>query len=313
MAIPDFQTIMLPLLRYMSDGTEHSTRDAIEALADQFGLTEDERAERLKSGPTRLFANRVGWAVSYLKHAAALHSPARGRYVIGDRGREILKSPPDRITIRYLLEVSPEFRESRATPGKRRNEKIDVPTFRAGTDGDDERTPEEQIDAAERVLQQSVEHDLLERVKQVSLAFFEQIVLRLLVAMGYGGTLTEAAEHLGRSGDDGVDGVINEDRLGLDVVHVQAKRYADAGVSRPDVQSFAGSLEGQRSRKGVFITTSHFTSDARHYVSRIEKRIVLIDGKELARLMIEYRVGVTETRRVSLLRLDETFFDEAAG
>ena len=151
------------------------------------------------------------------------------------------------------------------------------------------------------------------RIKAASPTFFEQVVLRLLVAMGYGGSLADAAQHLGRSGDDGVDGVINEDRLGLDVVHVQAKRWADAPVRRPDVQSFAGSLEGQRSRKGVFITTSHFTADARQYVDRIEKRIVLIDGPELVRLMIEHSVGVEEVHSYRVLRLDDSFFDEAAG
>lgn len=312
MAIPDFQTIMLPVLRYMADGGQHATRDAIASLADQFKLTDHERAERLKSGPTGVFANRVGWAVSYLKQAAAIESPERGRYVITDRGREILTSPPERITIAYLAEVSPEFRVFRAKAGKRRNQKIEVPTIRAGGADDDERTPEEQIDAAERVLRAALEHDLLDRVKRSTPDFFERIVLELLLAMGYGGTLTDAGEQLGRTGDDGVDGVIKEDKLGLEAVHLQAKRWVDKPVSRPDVQSFAGSLEGQRSRKGVFITTSYFTSDAKDYVRRIEKRIVLIDGQELAKLMIDHGVGVTEVRSFSLLRLNETYFEDEA-
>lgn len=311
MAIPDFQTLMLPVLRFMADGSEHSTQDAVAALADQFGLTEDERAERLKSGPTRVFANRVGWAVSYLKQAAALLSPARGRYAIGNRGREILASPPDRITIRYLAEVSPEFREFRATPGKRRKITA-VGDFRQGTDSDDERTPEEQIDAAELVLRAALERDLLDRVKLSTPDFFERIVLQLLLAMDYGGTLTDAGQQVGRTGDDGIDGVIKEDKLGLDVVHLQAKRWVDKPVSRPDVQSFAGSLEGQRSRKGVFITTSYFTSDAKEYVNRIEKKIVLIDGRELAKLMIDHGVGVTEVRSFSLLRINDAYFEEEA-
>jgi len=311
MTIPDFQTLMLPVLRFVGEGEQHSPRDAIDALADEFGLTEEERAQRLRSGPTRTFANRVGWAVSYLKQSAVIESPARGRYVITDRGRQVLASPPDRITIPYLAEISPEFREFRARAGKRRDHKKDVPT--SGADGDeDERTPEEQIDAADRVLRAALERDLLDRVKRSSPDFFERIVLQLLLAMGYGGSLADAGQQLGRTGDDGVDGVIKEDKLGLEVVHLQAKRWTDAPVRRPDVQSFAGSLEGQRSRKGVFITTSYFTSDAREYVSRIEKRIVLIDGTELSKLMIEHGVGVTEIRSLSLLRLNETYFEEEA-
>jgi restriction system protein len=204
------------------------------------------------------------------------------------------------------MEISPEIREFRkggAKPGGN----VAIPN-----DVDDE-TPEERLESADRALKLALEEELLARVKASSPTFFEHIVLRLLVAMGYGGTLEEASKHLGRSGDDGVDGVISEDRLGLDVVHVQAKRWDTSPVRRPDVQAFAGSLEGQRSRKGVFITTSHFTSDAQEYVRRIEKRIVLIDGKELVRLMSEYGVGVTEIHRYHVLRIDDTFFDESLG
>ena len=176
---------------------------------------------------------------------------------------------------------------------------------------EEQETPEERFQSAEHTLRRALEIELLDRIKQVTPTFFEQIVLKLLTAMGYGGSVEEAAAHLGRGGDEGVDGVINEDKLGLDVVYVQAKRYQDQTVGRPAVQGFAGSLEGQRARKGVFITTSQFSPEAREFVKRIEKRIVLIDGQELARLMIEHGVGVTEVRRDSLLRLDETFFEEA--
>lgn len=313
MAIPDFQTLMLPVLRYMGDGARHSPREAIAALADQLGLSDDERAQRLQSGPTGVFANRVGWAVSYLKHAAVLASPERGRYVVTDRGRDILKSPPERITIAYLAEHSPEFREFRATAGTRRKIVMKA-EWRQGdpAEPEDQRTPEEQIDAAERELRAALERDLLDRVKASSPDFFERIVLQLLLGMGYGGSLADAGQQLGRTGDDGVDGVIKEDPLGLDVVHLQAKRWIDKPVSRPDVQSFAGSLEGQRSRKGVFITTSKFTADAKEFVHRIDKRIVLIDGQELARLMIDHGVGVTEVRSFSLLRINDAYFEEEA-
>lgn len=309
MPIPDFQTIMLPLLRYAADGQEHQVREAVDALAEEFRLTTADREQLLQSG-IRSFASRVAWAVTYLKQALLLERPARGRFRITEHGRELLQSPPERITIGYLAQLSPEFREFRAGSGHS-TQTVAVPLRRDGGDAE-EQTPEEQIEAADQAIRRALEHELLERVKNASPTFFERIVLRLLVAMRYGGSLVEAAAHLGRAGDDGVDGVINEDRLGLDVVHVQAKRWTkEQPVRRPDVQSFAGSLEGQRSRKGVFITTSHFTAEARQYVERIEKRIVLIDGEELARLMIEHGVGVTEVRRYSVLRLDETFFDEA--
>lgn len=305
--IPDFQTIMLPLLRLAGDGAVWLTSDARDRLADEFGLTEEEREQLLPSGTQRTFANRVAWAVSYLKQAKLVETAGRARFRITDRGRATLSAPPERITIRYLSESFPEFQEFRARSVKPKD-RVAEPEVDTG---DEQETPEERLQSAERTLRRTLEVELLDRVKQVSPAFFEQIVLKLLTAMGYGGSAAEAAEHLGRGGDEGVDGVINEDKLGLDVVYVQAKRYMDQTVGRPDIQAFAGSLEGQRARKGVFITTSHFSSDAKSFAQRIEKRIVLIDGKELARLMTDHGVGVTEVRRYSLLRLDETFFEEA--
>jgi restriction system protein len=304
MPIPDFQTVMLPLLRFASDDGEHAVREATDALADQFQLTSDEREQLVPSGQQRTFSNRVSWAVSYLKQSGLLESPGRGRFRISQRGRDVLTSPPDRITIRYLAERFPEFREFRSGAKVKSGD----PVINAA---DEEHTPEERLEAADTTLRTALERELLDRVKQVSPAFFEQLVLKLVTTMGYGGSAHDAAEHLGRSGDDGVDGVINEDKLGLDVVYLQAKRWGDQPVRRPDVQAFAGSLEGQRARKGVFITTSHFTADAREYVGRIEKRIVLIDGKELARLMIEHDVGVTQVKTYRVLRLDESFFEEA--
>lgn len=201
----------------------------------------------------------------------------------------------------------PEFREFKERSSK---PKAGAPPPLA-EGSEEQETPEERFQSAEHTLRRALEIELLDRIKQVTPTFFEQIVLKLLTAMGYGGSVEEAAAHLGRGGDEGVDGVINEDKLGLDVVYVQAKRYQDQTVGRPAVQGFAGSLEGQRARKGVFITTSQFSPEAREFVKRIEKRIVLIDGQELARLMTEHGVGVTEVRRYSLLRLDETFFEEA--
>jgi restriction system protein len=310
MAIPDFQTIMLPLLRLAGDGLEHEVSAAAEDLAKFFGLSQDDWEELVPSGTQRKFSNRVTWAVSYLKHALLLEKVRRGRFRITENGRQLLANPPERITIRYLEERYPAFHEfrARAAAGSRQSAVVVVPS--QDRLEEDTQTPEERLDAADRSLRANLEQELLERVKALSPAFFERLVLRLVVRMGYGGSEEEAAEHLGRSGDDGVDGVIKEDPLGLDVVFLQAKRWGDQPVRRPDVQAFAGSLEGQRARKGVFITTSHFTRDAHEYVSRIEKRIVLIDGEHLARLMIEHRVGVIETKNYSLLRLDESDFED---
>jgi restriction system protein len=307
MAIPDFQSIMLPLLRLAGDGADWLVAEARDRLAGEFGLTDEERDQLLPSGTQRTFANRLAWSVVYLKQAGLLESAGRARFRITRHGLSLLSSPPDRISIRFLSENYPGFAEFRTRSAKPRRA-MDGSADRAG---DDDETPEERLQSAEETLRKALETELLDRVKQVSPAFFEQTVLDLLTAMGYGGSAADAAAHLGRGGDEGVDGVINEDKLGLDVVYVQAKRYLDHTIGRPDIQAFAGSLEGQRARKGVFITTSQFSSEARSFVERIEKRIVLIDGKELARLMIDHGVGVIEVRHYSLLRLDETYFEEA--
>jgi len=308
-AIPDFQTLMLPLLRAASDGIEHTGRGVTEQLADQFELSPEERDELLPSGRQRRFSNRVAWAVGYLKQSGLVSSPGRGRFEITPAGMELLDSPPARITIRFLSDRYPSFREFRSRAGK-----AGPPTDSGSEDGgggDD--TPEELMESAARTLQAALERDVLERVKDASPAFFEQLVLRLLVAMGYGGGLEVRGEHLGRGGDDGVDGVIMEDTLGLERIYLQAKRYRDQPIGRPGIQGFAGSLEGQRAQKGVFITTSQFSRDAQEYVGRIAKRIVLIDGRSLARLMIEHGVGVTSLKTYSVLGIDESFFDEPLG
>jgi restriction system protein len=304
-AIPDFQTLMLPVLQRASDGSPHAVSEVVEELASEFGLTSAEREQLVPSGQQRTFANRVSWSVSYLKRADLLKGAGRGRFQVTEAGLRLAKQPPPRITVRFLTENFEPFRAAQARARKPERQHVPDP------EADEASTPEERMEAAHGALRRAVEDEILERIKDASPEFFERVVLRLLVAMGYGGSLADAAQHLGRSGDDGVDGVINEDRLGLEVVHVQAKRWRDAPVRRPDIQSFAGSLEGQRSRKGVFITTSHFTSDARDYVQRIEKRIVLIDGAELSRLMAEHSVGVTEIATYPVLRVDETFFEEA--
>ncbi len=291
---------MLPLLELLADGEEHTSSELVEALALRFGLTDDERNELLPSGKQERFLNRVSWARSYLKRALLVENTGRGRVRITPRGIEALRARPERVDIKYLK----EFSEFASRQNNRQPED-------AATDDADEvaQTPEEMLEAGYQSLRRELARDLLQRVKSVSARFFERLVVDLLVAMGYGGSRKDAGQAVGQSGDGGIDGIIKEDRLGLDVVYVQAKRW-DGTVGRPVVQAFAGSLEGQRARKGVLITTSQFSQDARDYVSRIEKKIVLIDGEQLAQLMIDYGIGVAEVASYTVKRIDADYFDQ---
>jgi restriction system protein len=294
MAVPDFQALMLPLLQIAGDDGDHHLSDAIDALAVQFRLSEEERRELLPSGRQAKFDNRVGWARTYLKKAGLLDSTGRGTFRIAERGLDVLKGSPPSIDVRFLARY-PEFVEfKKATKREPEGEETG-------------QTPEEALELGYQNLTRSLAQDLLERIKSCSPRFFENLVVDLLVAMGYGGSRKDAGQAVGQSGDGGIDGIIKEDKLGLDVVYVQAKRW-EASVGRPIVQAFAGSLEGQRARKGVFITTSQFSPDARDYVTRIEKKIVLIDGQQLAQLMIDHGVGVTELASYTVKKVDMDYF-----
>jgi len=302
MPIPDFQSIMLPLLELTAYGAEHRSADAGAALADRFGLTPAERAQLLPSGRQATFSNRLLWASSYLRNAGLLESTGRGRFRITDKGRTALAEKPARIDIKFLLRY-PEFVAFRSRTGKPPGPTAPVTPA--------EQTPEEAFESAYQSLRVTVEQDLLERVRKMPPWRFEQLVLQLMLAMGYGGPQESAGHVTSMSGDEGVDGVINEDRLGLDTIYLQAKRW-EAQVGRPIVQAFAGSLDGKHARKGVMITTSTFSSDARAFVKGIEKRIVLIDGAELSRLMFDFGVGVADAARPYVLkRVDLDFFEDA--
>lgn len=299
MAVPDFQTLMRPVLQLHQGQEEWERTPLIDALAEQFELTAEERAEILPSGRQRRFRNRVGWSIVYLVKAGVLERPRRGVTRITDRGRTLLTQHPDRVDI-GVLEQFEEFREFRSTSGTR-TEKEPVPLSDA--------TPEETIDAAYEQSVGALADELLEKVLEVSPSRFEEIVVDLLVRMGYGGTQRDAGERLGRSGDEGIDGVIREDKLGLDAIYLQAKLWKPGNsVGRPSVQGFVGALHGLRAAKGVFITTSHFTDEARAYVGKVEPRVVLIDGPEFARLMIDHDVGVTRRHEYVLKRVDEDYF-----
>ncbi|MEQ8600578.1 MAG: restriction endonuclease [Devosia sp.] len=305
--IPDYQTLMLPVLRFAAEG-ETRVADVADRIANDLGLTAEEREQMLPSGRQRLLHNRIHWAKFYMSKAGLIASPARGRFVATEKGRALLAATPDKIDVALLMR-EPQFREfyrNEQSSSDVDGESIEpVRTAPAST------TPEEQIDAAHASLTGALRDELLERILENSPAFFEQLIVDLLVAMGYGGSHKNAAAQLGRSGDGGVDGIINEDRLGLDRIYVQAKRYAPANqVGRPDVNGFVGSLVGLGASKGVFVTTSTFSQPARDYVKHLAQRIILIDGRELGDLMIEHQVGVRGYRTVEFKRLDEDFFNE---
>lgn len=303
MAIPDYETLMLPLLEVAADGNEHSMRDARDQLACKFSLTGEEQNALLPSGQ-RVFPNRVGWAKTYLTRARLLDSPRRGVFRISERGRDILREKPQKITAKFL-EQFPEFVEFKTT--QTRHEGVSEPN--AIAIAEDKQTPEEMLEAAYQRLRHDTAAELLFRVKNSSAEFFEHLVVELMLKMGYGGSLKEAGSAIGHSGDEGIDGIIKEDRLGLDVIYLQAKKWAGT-VGRPEIQKFVGALQGKRAKKGVFITTGAFTSEAKEYVGNIDPKVVLIDGSQLAEFMIDFSLGVTESSIYQIKRIDSDYFGE---
>jgi restriction system protein len=283
---------------------EHRFRDVVERLAAEHGITETERAELLPSGTAPLFDNRVGWARTYLKQAGLLESPRRGYLQITERGLAVLSKAPARIDVAYLDQF-PEFRTFR---NRRRETAGEAATVAGQHPAESTLTPEDALAAAYGKLRVGLEEELLEQVKAASPAFFERLVIDVLVAMGYGGTRQDAGRAIGRSGDGGIDGIIKEDRLGLDVIYVQAKRW-DSTVGRPEIQKFAGALQGQRASKGVFITTSNFSREAHEYVATISSKIILLDGETLAKLMVDHNVGVTLVGTYELKKVDTDYFE----
>lgn len=303
MTIPDYQSLMLPVLEVASKG-ESSVPMAEAEIGAQLGLSDEEREQLLPSGKQRVLHNRVHWAKFYLTKAGLLESPKRGRFVITAAGQQILGNPPAKLDTKHLLTI-PSFRDFYRGGG-------DVDSVAPATEVEPPAaTPEEVVELAYNAVHAALRADLLERILQNSPSFFERVIVDLLVAMGYGGSHRSASEQLGKSGDGGVDGVINEDVLGLDRVYVQAKRYAvSSSVGRPEIQAFTGSLVGLGASKGVFVTTSTFSSQAIEFASRIPQRVILIDGKRLTELMIEHGVGVRSSRVLEFKRLDEDFFSD---
>ncbi len=302
MAIPDYQALMLPVLTSLADGAEYTARELRDFVAEKLNVTPAQRRELLPSGKQPVFNSRVGWAKTYLDKAGLLKTVRRGVYVITETGRSVLSENPAAIDNAFLARFESFRVFTSDTPSD------EVPQ-EAAPASEAKATPSEQLENAYLQLRRQVEQDLRDQLLKASPAFFEEVVVEVLVAMGYGGSRDDAGKRIGRSGDGGLDGVINEDRLGLDTIYVQAKRWQNT-VGRPEIQAFAGSLEGERARKGVFITTSTFSKEAREYVSRIDKRIVLLDGVQLSSLMFEHGVGVTSVASFEVKRIDGDYFVE---
>lgn len=297
MAVPDFQSIMLPLLKLIGDKKEHSMRESIEKLGNEFDLTDEDRKALLPSGIQKVFDNRVNWSKTYLKKAGLLENKRRGYFNITDEGLKVLEQNPPKIDINFLMQF-PGYVEFR-TGGK------DKPV----TTDDTPVTPEEILENSYQNLRNNIAQELLSSVKFCSPEFFEKLVVDLLLNMGYGGSRRDAGEAIGRSGDGGIDGIIKEDKLGLDTIYIQAKKWENT-VSRPEIQKFAGALQGQQAKKGIFITTSSFSKGAREYANIIDSKVVLIDGEILAQLMIDYDIGVSKIKSYDLKKIDTDYFTE---
>ena len=303
MAIPDFQSTMQPLLKAVEDGEIHAFRQAMEQVINHFGMTDEERQQKIASGNQTVINNRISWARIYLAKAGLLEIPGRGLTKITQRGLDALAQAEQPVRVKYLKQF-PEFREFHtAKPEKSESapEQNEI---------ENQSTPQERLDDAHAELNLALIDELLSTIKACSPDFFEQLVVDLMLAMGYGGSRKEAGQATQHTVDGGIDGVIKEDPLGLDMIYLQAKRYSEGTIGRPEIQKFAGALDMQRAKKGVFITTSKFSADACEFVGMIEKRIILIDGAELASLMIEHSLGVSTRQSYEVKQIDTDYFNE---
>ena len=303
MPLPTYQDAMLPVLRTLEDGQERHIGEILNIVIEGFHLTETEREQMLPSGQSTVIGSRIGWARTYLNKAGLIGKvPGRGNYRITSRGIEVLGRNPEKID-NSLLSNFAGFSEWI------KPKKLDNIIVAESKNNEIDQTPDEALASAYQTLRTSLSTDLLDQTKACSPAFFERLVVELLVKMGYGGTREDAGQAIGKSGDGGIDGIIKEDRLGLDVIYLQAKRW-EGNVSRPEIQKFAGALLGNQARKGVFITTSGFTKEAKDYVKTISSTIILIDGDDLADLMIDYNIGVSVVANYEIKKIDSDYFVE---
>ena len=311
MAIPKYDEMMLPLLQLLADGQEHHQRDLASRLGDHFQLTDEDRNLMLPSTQSTYLRNRLGWAGFHLRKAGLAEMSRKATLRITPAGRELLKNPPPFIDREFLMRFEP-FKQFMSEQKQRGHAAARTKAANATETvaDEEEQTPEERIEAAFSQLRETLIADLLAQLATVNPFRFEQVVLDLLVAMGYGGSRKEAAAVTQKTGDEGIDGVINEDRLGLDVIYLQAKRWK-ANVGRPEIQNFVGALAGKKASKGVFITTSAFHENARDYAAALHQKVILIDGRRLAELMIEHGIGVAEEHAYHVKKIDSDYFEEA--
>jgi len=302
MSIPDYQSVMLPLLKRIADQQEHPLPAVIEALAGEFKLTDSEKRELLPSGGQFVFNNRVGWARTYMKKAALLATPKRGILQITDRGLQVLKENPNRVDNKVLRQF-PEFLEFQKA-------KDETPAEVEHTTATERLDPQENIEVGYQRIRKELSAELLSRIKACSPSFFERLVVELSLKMGYGGSRRDFGQAIGKPGDGGIDAVIKEDKLGLDAVYLQAKRWDTGQVGSKEIQAFVGALHGKKARKGVFITTSGFSKPAQDYVREIQDKVILIDGTTLADLLIEHGVGVSTIATYDIKKIDIDYFSE---
>jgi restriction system protein len=309
MAIPRFQEFMLPVLEFLKDGKDHHKREINQHISELFKLTDTDKVETIQNGKQLLYKNRIAWALTYLKHAGLLKSSKQAIYGITQEGRKVLEKKLERIDKRFLLNY-PEFvsflnlksDNLLEVKAKESTEKDDIETVVS----DD---PQEMIENGYQIILNGLYKEILDKVKSCSFRFFEVLVVELLLKMGYGGSIKDAGKAIGQSGDGGIDGIIKEDKLGLDVIYIQAKRWENT-VGRPDIQKFVGSLVGNHANKGVFITTSSFSKDAIDFVKTIQHKVILIDGVMLSQYMVDYDLGVTKVISYDIKRIDSDYFVE---
>ncbi len=303
--IPSYEEIMLPLLKLLGDKKEHSLQEADDILSQQFELSEEERSELLPSGQQPVFRNRLGWARTYMKKAGLLSTPLRARFQITERGLALLKENPKEITSQYLIRYQEfvDFKSIKKTKENGEEQKGENPEVATN------KTPEEALEYAYQKLRSELAKEVLDVVKNCSPAFFEKLVVDLIVRMGYGGSRKDAGQALGKSGDGGIDGIVKEDKLGLDTIYMQAKKWENP-VPVKEIRDFTGALASKKAKKGIFIATSTFPQSVYDFVTQVEYKIVLINGEQLANLMIEYNVGLSPINEYQVKKIDYDYFEE---
>jgi restriction system protein len=303
LAIPDFQSVMLPVLKLLGDKKDYQSKEIKDYICKEFKLTQKEMEEKLPSSNSiSLISNRVAWAEAHMKMAGIIESPRRGFYRITNDGVNVLKKTPEKINLKFLQSFEEYKRKKAEWKNKEKEDSQENEEINS-------LTPDEMLELGHKKIKNELSTELLIRVKETSPKFFENLVIELLIKMGYGGSLEERGSVTGKSGDEGIDGVIKEDKLGLDIIYIQAKKW-EGNVGRPEIQKFVGALQGQRAKKGIFITTSSFNENSYEYVSKIDIKVILINGEELANLMIDYNVGVTLKRNYEIKKIDTDFFIE---